>query len=96
MHNLQIKMRYAVVLMMGVLLMNSCLTLNAQSNNLKPKMKSKLKSSLNAFSLNKPLTEGTMNLDDLLEYSAARGFVPIKILIYRRLRNRHQVVMLQK
>jgi len=41
-----------------------------------------LKISLNAFSFNAPLMDGTMNLDDLLEFSAHTGFDAVDITAY--------------
>lgn len=42
----------------------------------------KLKSSLNAFSFNKPLMDGSMSVFDLLEYCAATGFDGVDITGY--------------
>ena len=43
---------------------------------------SKLKISLNAFSFNDPLTKATMNLDNLLEFSANSGFDAVDLTGY--------------
>lgn len=43
---------------------------------------SKLKTSLNAYSFNSPLMKGEMNLDDLLEYCAAKQFDAVDITAY--------------
>lgn len=42
----------------------------------------RLKSSLNAYSFNKPLTDGTMTIDDLLDFCAATGFDAVDITGY--------------
>lgn len=42
----------------------------------------KFRLSLNAFSFNDPLLAGTMNLDDLLEFSATTGFDAVDITAY--------------
>lgn len=42
----------------------------------------KLKTSLNAYSFNDPLTKGTMTLDELLEYCAEQGFDGVDITGY--------------
>src|SRR5436190_19277272 len=41
-----------------------------------------LKTSLNAFSLNKPLTDGTMTISDMLDFCAATGFEGVDITGY--------------
>jgi len=48
---------------------------NSGSNN-------RLKLSLNAYSFNKPLMDGTMNLDDLIEFCAGQGFFAVDITGY--------------
>lgn len=45
-------------------------------------LESKIKTSLNAYSFNEPLTNGTMSLDDLLEFTAKTGFDAIDITAY--------------
>ena len=42
----------------------------------------KLKTSLNAFSFNEPLTKGTMSMDDLLDFCAEVGFDGVDITGY--------------
>jgi sugar phosphate isomerase/epimerase len=42
----------------------------------------KLKTSLNAYSFNEPLSNGTMQLDDLLEFCAKTGFDAVDITAY--------------
>ncbi len=51
------------------------------SNDEKP-TKSKLKTSLNAFSFNEPLMAKTMNLDDLLDYCATQNFDGVDLTGY--------------
>lgn len=46
------------------------------------KLPTKLKTSLNAYSFNGPLTKGEMNLDDLLEYCATNQFDAVDITAY--------------
>lgn len=41
-----------------------------------------LKTSLNAYSFNKPLTEGTMSLDDLIHFCSGQGFGGVDITAY--------------
>lgn len=43
---------------------------------------SRLKISLNAFSFNDPLRQGTMNLDDLLDFCALQGFDAVDLTGY--------------
>jgi sugar phosphate isomerase/epimerase len=47
-----------------------------------PKSGTRLKVSLNAFSFNDPLTKSKMNLDELLEFTAATGFDAIDLTGY--------------
>ncbi len=47
-----------------------------------PKAGTRLKVSLNAFSFNGPLTKSKMNLDELLEFTAATGFDAIDLTGY--------------
>lgn len=47
-----------------------------------PKAGTRLKVSLNAFSFNDPLTKSKMNLDELLEFTAATGFDAIDLTGY--------------
>ena len=44
--------------------------------------KNKLKISLNAYSFNKPLSDGTMNLDDLLEFCSANDIAGVDLTGY--------------
>jgi len=46
------------------------------------KLPAKLKTSLNAYSFNGPLTKGEMNLDQLLEFCAANQFDAVDITAY--------------
>src|SRR5688572_463804 len=46
------------------------------------KTSQRLKSSLNAFSFNKPLMDGSMSVFDLIEYCAATGFEGVDITGY--------------
>ncbi len=46
------------------------------------KFPAKLKTSLNAFSFNSPLSEGKMNIDDLLQFCAANDFEAVDITAY--------------
>jgi len=47
------------------------------------KIKAKgLKTSLNAYSFNKPLTDGSMSIDDLIEFCAVTGFDGVDITAY--------------
>lgn len=46
------------------------------------KLPAKLKTSLNAFSFNSPLSEGKMNIDDLLQFCAANDFEAVDITAY--------------
>ncbi|MBN2411154.1 sugar phosphate isomerase/epimerase [candidate division KSB1 bacterium] len=55
--------------------------LNAQ-NKVKRTDGAKLKISLNAYSFNKPLNEGSMTLDDLVEYCAEQGFDAVDLTGY--------------
>ena len=49
----------------------------------KKKIKAKgLKTSLNAYSFNKPLTDGSMSIDELIEFCAATGFDGVDITAY--------------
>ena len=64
----------AWILSMGFLLGGT--SLFAQENV------SKVKTSLNAYSFNEPLSKGTMNLDDLLDYCALAGFDAVDITAY--------------
>jgi len=41
-----------------------------------------LKTSLNAYSFNKPLTDGSMSIDELIEFCAATGFDGVDITAY--------------
>lgn len=54
----------------------------AQALNSPDDLPAKIKSSLNAYSFNEPLTEGTMSLDELLEFCAETGFDAIDITAY--------------
>lgn len=47
-----------------------------------PKAGTRLKVSLNAFSFNDPLTKSKMNIDELLEFTAATGFDAIDLTGY--------------
>ncbi len=46
------------------------------------KSPSALKTSLNAFSFNDPLTKGSMNMDDMLEFSAEKNLLAVDITAY--------------
>lgn len=46
------------------------------------KLPSKLKTSLNAYSFNAPLSDGKMNIDDLLQFCAANDFEAVDITAY--------------
>lgn len=46
------------------------------------KLPTRVKTSLNAYSFNKPLTAGEMNLDELLEFCAANAFDAVDITAY--------------
>ena len=46
------------------------------------KLPAKLKTSLNAYSFNSPLTKGEMNLDQLLEFCAVNQFDAVDITAY--------------
>jgi sugar phosphate isomerase/epimerase len=49
----------------------------------KKKIKAKgLKTSLNAYSFNKPLTDGSISIDELIEFCAATGFDGVDITAY--------------
>ncbi|MBT1700258.1 sugar phosphate isomerase/epimerase [Fulvivirgaceae bacterium PWU4] len=52
-----------------------------QANHLPPGTQ-RLKSSLNAYSFNKPLMDGTMTIDDLLDFCATTGFDAVDITGY--------------
>jgi sugar phosphate isomerase/epimerase len=52
---------------------------DAKVSDLKP---GKLKVSLNAYSFNKPLMDGSMNLDDLLEFCAKQGIDGVDLTGY--------------
>ncbi len=49
-----------------------------EENKKKIKVKG-LKTSLNAYSFNKPLLDGTMSVDELIEFCAATGFEGVDI-----------------
>lgn len=51
-------------------------------NEIKNIATGKLRVSLNAFSFNEPLRNGSMSMDDLLEFSAASGFEAVDITAY--------------
>jgi sugar phosphate isomerase/epimerase len=55
---------------------------NQEAYSLSELTPGRLKTSLNAFSFNAPLTDKSMNLDDLLEFSAATGFEGVDITAY--------------
>jgi sugar phosphate isomerase/epimerase len=56
-----------------------CLPFTGKSQQQLP---TKLKTSLNAYSFNRPLMKGEMNLDELLEYCAANQFDAVDITAY--------------
>ncbi|WP_100616018.1 sugar phosphate isomerase/epimerase family protein [Confluentibacter citreus] len=66
-------------LMLSVLL---TIKLNAQSQNSTLNAKTRLKSSLNAYSFNEPLSNGSMDVFDLMAYCAAIGFDAVDITAY--------------
>ena len=53
--------------------------LQAESGEILP---AKLKTSLNAYSFNRPLSDGAMDLDSLIEYCAGEGFDAVDITAY--------------
>lgn len=64
----------------SAILLNDNVKAYAQTNT--PKAGTRLKVSLNAFSFNDPLTKSKMNLDELLEFTAATGFDAIDLTGY--------------
>ncbi len=54
----------------------------ASSNNSPAEKENRLKMSLNAFSFNKPLSEGNMTIDDMLEFCAENRFDAVDITAY--------------
>ena len=72
------------IIILGVLIFSETFGLYAQKKVEKDEFPSKLKTSLNAYSFNIPLSDGSMDLDELLEYSAEKGFdgVDITCLLY--------------
>ena len=58
------------------------LVLNTKGSARQIKGSNRLKTSLNAFSFNKPLLDGSMTVFDLLEYCAATGFEGVDITGY--------------
>lgn len=69
--------------MLALPLAASSLSLQASAAALKyPATKQRLKTSLNAFSFNAPLTAGTMDIPDMLTYCADLGFDGIDITGY--------------
>ena len=59
-------------------------TLVSYGNNLqwKDKVEERLRLSLNAYSFNRPLMAGTMNINDLLDFCAKTGFEGVDITGY--------------
>ena len=59
-------------------------TLLSSANNLQSKdqVKERLRLSLNAYSFNRPLMAGTMNIDDLLDFCAKTGFDGVDLTGY--------------
>lgn len=67
-----------VLLMLGITIFFGNRCLYAQNND----VKTKLKSSLNAYSFNTPLTNGNMDVFDLISYCADVGFDAVDITAY--------------
>ncbi|MFA5326347.1 MAG: sugar phosphate isomerase/epimerase family protein [Prolixibacteraceae bacterium] len=59
-----------------------CLFVFVGSSFAQKKLETRVKTSLNAFSFNRPLMAGEMNLDDLLEFCAANKFDAVDITAY--------------
>jgi len=70
------------IIILGVLIFSETFGLYAQKKVEKDEFPSKLKTSLNAYSFNIPLSDGSMDLDELLEYSAEKGFDGVDITAY--------------
>lgn len=71
--------RLLALITMTILFYNS---MDGQSLGDNKKQKPKLKTSLNAYSFNEPLTNGTMNIFDLLEYCSELGFDAVDLTAY--------------
>ncbi len=69
----------SVVVLAALLFGGQVPWLQAESGEILP---AKLKTSLNAYSFNRPLSDGAMDLDSLLEYCAGEGFDAVDITAY--------------
>jgi len=72
--------RLGAVLVTAVLFLGNCL-LCAQPREAE-RLPSRIKTSLNAYSFNSPLANGSMDLDGLLEFCASEGFDAVDITAY--------------
>lgn len=75
-------MNYPKKIIFAIIIFSATFGLYAQKEVVKDELPSKLKTSLNAYSFNIPLSDGSMNLDELLEYSAENGFDGVDITAY--------------
>lgn len=75
-------MNYPKKIIFAIIIFSATFGLYAQKKVVKDELPSKLKTSLNAYSFNIPLSDGSMDLDELLEYSAENGFDGVDITAY--------------
>jgi len=78
---LSMTVRKFVLSVSFVVLLCGSLDISAQETG-DTRLPSKLKTSLNAYSFNRPLVEGSMDIDSLLEYCAGEGFDAVDITAY--------------
>jgi sugar phosphate isomerase/epimerase len=74
-----VKRVISFVILAGLLFFSQARWMQAEFGEQLP---SKLKTSLNAYSFNGPLSDGSMDLDSLLEYCAGEGFDAVDITAY--------------
>ena len=68
--------------MMGIPAAGMLMSANAKDEHKKKLSAKGLKTSLNAYSFNKPLTDGSMSIAELIEFCAATGFDGVDITAY--------------
>ena len=76
-------MNYSIKNFTSLIFLLTCITLELHAQKINDPAGSYLKTSLNAYSFNTPLLkEGTMNLDELLEFCAAKDLDAVDITAY--------------
>ena len=72
----------AIPLLIPTGILSGSINANSQEKKTMANKKHTLKVSLNAYSFNAPLSNGSMTIDDLLEFCAEKGFLAVDITAY--------------